>query len=146
MKSWYFLKEKVVDNSKKRISYSLPDIIQSKADVDSLVDVIDSNNELKLMAIADISDPVYKDATAEDMWDILDKTGIGMKLLYMYPSIRKFKICSTVVNQKSELQKYDNYANRKLNAKIGTIPSFKEYISNPSQFNPHEVSGITFKS
>ena len=147
MESEYFLKEQVIDNYKKRISYSLPDIIKSRTDVNALVDVIDSNSELKLMAIADISDPVYKDSTAEDMWDILDKTGIGMKLLHIYPSIRKFKICSTLTNQKEDLYKYDVYENKKMNSKVEVrIPSFKEYVSNPNVFNPHEVSGVSFKS
>ena len=147
MKCDYYLVEQVLSNSKKNIVYSLPDIVQNQSDLKALVDVIDSNNELKLMAIADISDPVYRDSTTEDMWDILDKTGIGMKLLHMYPKIRNFKITSAMNAQREELHKYDYYANRKMNAKSESrIPSFKEYIANPQQYNPHEVSGVSFKS
>jgi hypothetical protein len=79
------------------------------------------------------------------MWSILDKTAIGMKLLKSYPNIRSFRISSATANRKDELHKYDTYANRKLTVKRTEVPSFKEYVSNPSKYNPHEVSGGLFK-
>lgn len=145
MEYQYVLVENVYPNRKKNIVYSLPDVIKHDSDIRALIDVMDDNNELRLMAIGDISDDTYQDATAEDMWSILDKTSIGMKLLRSYPNIRNFKISSATANRKEELYKYDTYANRKLAVKRTGIPSFKEYISNPNKFNPHEVSGGFFK-
>jgi hypothetical protein len=142
----YVLVEKVSSNKKGNIFYSLPDVIENASDVRSLIDVIDNNNELKLMAIGDISDEMYEHADATDMWDILDKTAIGVKLLNLYPKIRNYRISSVLMSRKPELYKYDYFANRKLSSKKETkIPSFKEYISNPDIYNPHEVVGVRFK-
>jgi hypothetical protein len=141
----YVLVEHVYPNRKRNIVYSLPDIIKNDADIRALVDVMDDNNELKLMAFGDISDSTYEGATAEDMWSILDKTSIGMKLLKSYPNIRQFKISSATANRKEDLYKYDVYANRKLAVKRTNVPSFKDYISDPTKYNPHEVSGGFFK-
>lgn len=142
----YVLIERVQPNSKRNIVYSLPDIIGDRSDIEELIDVVDYNKELKLMAFNDISDPAYEGATAQDMWDILDKTSIGVKLLKYYPNIRNFKISSTTASRKEDMYKYDVYANRKLKAKNRTrVPSFKEYMDNPSIYNPYEVSGEFFK-
>lgn len=142
----YVLIERVQHNAKRNIVYSLPDIIENRSDIEELIDVVDYNKELKLMAFNDISDPAYEGATAEDMWDILDKTAIGVKLLKHYPNIRNFKISSTTASRKEDMYKYDVYANRKLRAKNRTrVPSFKEYMDNPSIYNPYEVSGEFFK-
>ena len=141
----YVLVENVFPNRKKNIIYSLPDIIKNDADIRALVDVLDDNSELRLMAFGDLSDESYQKASAEDMWSILDKTSIGMKLLKAYPNIRSFRISSATANRGDELRKYDTYANRKLTVKRAEVPSFKEYVSNPSKYNPHEVSGGFFK-
>lgn len=141
----YVLVENVFPNRKKNIIYSLPDIIKNDADIRALVDVLDDNSELRLMAFGDLSDESYQKASAEDMWSILDKTSIGMKLLRAYPNIRRFRISSATANRGDELRKYDTHANRKLTVKKAEVPSFKEYISNPSKYNPHEVSGGYFK-
>jgi hypothetical protein len=63
-----------------------------------------------------------------------------MKLLRLYPNIRNFRISSATSNRKEDLYKYDAAANRKLRVNR-EMPSFKEYISNPNKYNPHEVSG-----
>ena len=136
----YVLVESVYPNRKSNIVYSLPDIIEDRSDIRALIDVLDDNNELKLMAFGDLSDDSYQNATAEDMWSILDRTAIGMKLLRLYPNIRNFRISSATSNRKEDLYKYDAAANRKLRVNR-EMPSFKEYISNPNKYNPHEVSG-----
>jgi hypothetical protein len=141
----YVLIENVHPNRKKNIIYSLPDVIKNDSDIRALIDVLDDNNELKLMAFGDLSDESYQKASAEDMWSILDKTAIGMKLLKSYPNIRKFRISSATANRKEDLYKYDVYANRKLTVNRTEVPSFKEYVTNPSKYNPHEVSGGLFK-
>jgi hypothetical protein len=139
-----YIFESVQPNRKKNIFYTLPDIIKNDADIRALIDVLDDNNELRLMSIGDISDPSYQNASADDMWEILSKTAIGMKLLRLYPDIKKFRISSALANRRDELIKYDVYANRKFSKRI-EVPSFKEYVSNPSKYNPHEVSGGSFR-
>ena len=141
----YCLVENIRPNRNKNIIYSLPDIIKNQSDINALIDVLDDNNELRLMCIGDISDESYQNATAEDMWSILDKTAIGMKLLKMYPYLRNYRISSALKNRADDLYKYDQYANRKFNAQRTEVPSFKEYVSNPNKYNPHEVSGGSFK-
>lgn len=142
--NYSYIFESVQPNRKKNIFYTLPDIIKNDADIRALIDVLDDNNELRLMSIGDISDSSYQNASADDMWEILGKTAIGMKLLRSYPDIKKFRISSALANRRDELDKYDAYANRKFSKRI-EVPSFKEYVSNPSKYNPHEVSGGSFR-
>ena len=63
-----YIFESVQPNRKKNIFYTLPDIIKNDADIRALIDVLDDNNELRLLSIGDISDPSYQNASADDMW------------------------------------------------------------------------------
>lgn len=147
---YYFIEQIVTDSSTKR-GYSLPNVIQNHELLKELIDTLESNLELKLMAFADDSNPKYASATAATMWDILKKYPIGQKLLKTYPGIENYRISGALTRgaffkkdageAESPFKQFDNWANKTPKQSPTSMPSFKDYINNPETYNPHQVMG-----
>lgn len=155
--TYYFI-EQVVGSGSMQASYSLPDVIKEKSLRRELIDVIESDTELKLMVFSDASRQDYSKRTAKDIWDLLDKYPIASILREKYPGIENYRISgATNRNIRSEITSeedienapfytFDKWANTTPRESNESMPSFKEYVTNAAKYNPQQVSGAATKN
>jgi hypothetical protein len=157
MRRQYYFIERVVRNPQANIGYSLPDIIEDKEMIRDLVNAIEANTELKLLVLADAARPGSHEKNAQDLWAILSQYPIGKALLQKYPGIEKYRISGTLAKgaylkiepgqeqEDTPFHKFDSWANSSQRQSEETMPSFKEYITNPNKYNPQQTSGAATK-
>lgn len=154
----YYFIEQVVGSGSMQASYSLPDIIKEKPLLRELIDTIESDTELKLIVFSDGSRQDYSKRTAKDIWTLLDKYPIAAVLREKYPGIDNYRIsAATNRNIQSEISSeedienapfytFDKWANTTPRESNDSMPSFKEYVTNPAKYNPQQISGAATKS
>lgn len=155
---YFFVLEQVVTNTTNQLSYSLPSIIKDVGLLKQLIKTIDSDPELMFIVTGDASRPGSAEKTAKEVWQLLDKYPIGATLRETYPGIEKYRISgalnrSTYLKpepnedlESTEFYKFDLWANSSQRNSEETMPSFKEYINNPSKYNPQQVTGAATKT
>jgi hypothetical protein len=167
MNRYYFL-EQVVTGGTQRKGYSLPDAFEEN-ETRALINAIESNKNLNAMVFGDdVYLPGASKATAKDVWTELGKTDIGQALIKKYPQYTGYRISSVMTSGDAfkpgeynpqrtspdgkpdpkytrEIDLYDVWANDKGRQLSGSMPSFKEFMQNPSKWRPNEVSGMFTK-
>jgi hypothetical protein len=147
-----------------RAAYSLPDILDAR-DAKTLVSLIERDPELRGIALGELSSAGLG---AKDFWAKIGNSPAGKDLMTRYPDIVKYRISRTDTTRDEYLEpsvstedpqdpnkkilttpfeKYDKWSNKKgqfLSAK--GMPSFREWINNPREWNPEEVSGGATKT
>jgi hypothetical protein len=158
MNCQYFFIERVVNNPRGNIGYSLPNAIENKEMIRDLVSTIEADTELKLLVLADAARPGSHEKTAQDIWAILSQYPIGKALIEQYPGIEKYRISGTPAKgdhlriepgheqEDTPFHKFDSWANSAKRESEETMPSFKEYITNPNKYNPQQTSGAATKT
>lgn len=154
----YYFVEQVIASPQTNIGYSFPDIIKEDSLIKKLVNTIESDTELKLIVLGDASRPEAPLKTAQEIWSLLSKYSIGKQLLDQYPGIEKYRISAVPVRstyfkiqpgeeqQDTPFHKFDLWANSSKRESGETMPSFREYVTNPNKYNPQQTSGAATKT